>query len=228
MGRRFQGPAGIGVRLPFRDRAEAGMLLAERVRAMRPKNPLVLALPRGGVAVAAEVARALDAPLDILATRKVGCPGRPELGVGAVAEGGEPVYDPDLLGLIGLDPDDLANTVARERREIIRQVDLYRDGRPSPDPAGHDVVLVDDGLATGVTARAALRALRDMRPGPRRLILAVPVAAPDSLGALGGEADEIVALATPVDFHAVALWYERFDQVEDAEVLALLRGSRPT
>ncbi|GAA3128969.1 phosphoribosyltransferase family protein [Planomonospora alba] len=212
------------MRLPFDDRAEAGTLLAARLSGLGLRAPVVLALPRGGVAVAVPVARRLEGVLDVLVSRKIGCPGYPELGVGAVAEGGEPVFDPGMLRRTRSAEEDFARVVARERAEVARRVAVYRGGRRPPATAGRDVVVVDDGLATGVTARAALRAVRTGEPG--RLVLAVPVGAPETADALRSEADEVVVLATPARFHAVGQWYRRFDQLDDGDVLRLLgRGS---
>lgn len=212
--------SGHGVRLPFTDRAEAGRILAERVAGLRLSDPLVLALPRGGVPIAHEVARRLGVPADVLVTRKIGCPGQPELGVGAIAEGGEPVFDSELLRRLGLTERDLDATVRHERAELKRRVGAYRGERPLPPVEGRDVIVADDGLATGGTARAALAAVRAR--GAARLVLAVPVGAIPTVEALSADADDIVVLATPVSFHAVGQWYRHFDQLTDADVLALL------
>lgn len=216
------------MRLPFADRAEAGRLLADRLAAYDLREPMVLALPRGGVPVGLEVARRLsepDAPatFDVLVTRKIGYPFQPELGVGAIAEGGEPVLDTALLARLNLVADDLAATIERERAEIDRRVAVYRDGRPLPSPAGRSAIVVDDGLATGGTARAALRALRSK--GPERLILAVPVGAAETVAAMRAEADDVEVLAEPHRFRAVGQWYAQFDQLTDDDVLRCL-GSR--
>ncbi|MEW9549357.1 phosphoribosyltransferase [Nonomuraea sp. NPDC050783] len=202
----------------FADRDEAGRRLAERLPDAR--DPLVLALPRGGVAVAAPVARRLGAALDVLVTRKIGHPAQPELGVGAIAEGGEPVFDLGLLRRLGMTPESVAEVVELERRELARRVRAYRGDRPLPPLAGREVVVVDDGLATGGTARAALRAVAAARPA--RVTLAVPVGARDTVESMRREADEVVALLTPVDFRAVGQWYEHFEQLTDADVLKLL------
>lgn len=210
--------------LRFEDRRDAGRLLGERVRARaaerRWPDPVVLALPRGGVPVGAEVARALDAPLDVLVVRKIGMPGRPEVGIGAIAGEAPPLFDERALAMLGITPDELGADVARERTELHRREALYRRGGPGPDLRGRTALLVDDGLATGVTARAAIRLLRGEAPG--RLVLAVPVGDRRAVAGLRPEVDDLVCLSEPADFHAVGLWYEDFDQVPDEEVLRVL------
>lgn len=209
-----------GIRLPFTDRAEAGRLLAERVAGLGLDNPLVLALPRGGVPIAYEIGRRLDVPFDVLVTRKIGCPGQPELGVGAIAEGGEPVYDAGLLPRLGISEQDLRETVRRERAELDRRVAVYRSGRELPPIKGRDVVVADDGLATGGTARAAVAAVRSRKAA--RIVLAVPVGAAQTVEALSAVADDVVVLAAPEAFRAVGQWYQHFDQLSDVDVLRLL------
>jgi predicted phosphoribosyltransferase len=214
------GSSGHGVRLPFTDRAEAGRVLAGRVASLGLTDPVVLALPRGGVPVAHEVAERLGVPFDVLVTRKIGCPGQPELGVGAIAEGGEPVFDADLLHRLGLTERDLDITTARERAELARRVTAYRGDRALPPIKGRDAVVVDDGLATGGTARAALGTVRG--EGASRVVLAVPIGAAQTVLELSAEADDVVVLAAPSAFRAVGQWYTHFEQLTDADVLALL------
>lgn len=210
----------------FRDRHDAGRQLADVLAERQLRSPAVLALPRGGVPVAYEVARRLDAPLDVFVARKIGAPGRPELAVGALAEGGEPIFDDRTLGFLGLDPADLAPTVEEERGELQRRVEAYRGGRELPDLSAHDIVLVDDGLATGSTARAALEALR--RGSPRRLVLAIPVCAADSAARLRQVADDVVCVEAPKRFGSVGQWYADFTQTTDDTVMQLLERAMST
>lgn len=210
----------------FHDRRDAGKALAARLGQQSFVSPVVLALPRGGVPVAFEVARALGAPLEVFVARKVGAPGHEEFGIGAIAEGSDELIVTDSARALGLTARQLAALAARERTELGRRVGHYRGGAPLPDLAGRDVILVDDGLATGVTAEAALRALR--RHDPRRLVLAVPVCAPDTAHRLAEMAEEVVCLAAPSEFYAVGLWYEDFSPTTDAEVLDLLQRAHAT
>lgn len=217
------------VGLRFRDRFEAGRRLGEALAALVTlfeAGPVVLGLARGGLEVAAEVARVLPgSELDVLVVRKLGHPSQPELGLGAIAEGGEPVFDPAGLSRVGLSTADLAEVVAAERAETARRVQAYRRGRAAATVTGRIVVIVDDGIATGVTARAALRSVRARAAS--RLVLAAPVAASSAVAQLRGDADEIVVLATPRRFASVSQWYERFDQTTDADVVRLLADRTP-
>ena len=212
--------------LPFRDRRAAGTMLGERLAhdvalGDWAERTMVLALPRGGVAVAKQVATVLDVPMNVIVTRKIGYPRQPELGVGAIAEGLETaVYDAGLLARLSLSPADLAPVVAAEQAELTRRVQVYRGGRPLPRVAGWYVIVVDDGLATGVTARAALRSLRAAQAA--YVVLAAPVAAPAAAGDMRAEADQVIILATPRRFRSVGQWYTSFGQLTDADVLALL------
>ncbi|OXY91430.1 phosphoribosyltransferase [Streptomyces diastatochromogenes] len=208
----------------YRDRAEAGRRLAGLLSDLRDKgelpDPVVLALPRGGIAVAAPVARALDAPLDVLVVRKIGAPHHEEFAVGALAADDPPLFDSDTLDRLGLTEERLRPTVERERAELARREHRYRGDRPPPELKGRTVIVVDDGLATGATARAALRHV--WRRAPARVVLAVPVGAPDSLDLLADEADVIVCPHRPAGFSAVGQWYADFGQLTDADVLDVL------
>jgi putative phosphoribosyl transferase len=207
---------------PFADRVEAGKLLgAEVVRriAKRP-NALVLALPRGGVPVGYQVARALDAPLDVFVVRKLGVPGQEELAMGAIASGGVRVMNDDVLRYVPVSQAMIDRVAEAEGRELARREKAYRGNRPPLDVAGKTVVIVDDGLATGSTMRAAVRALRDMRP--REIVVAVPVAAPSTCADFRAIVDEVICLRTPEPFQAVGQWYDDFSQTTDEEVHRLL------
>lgn len=208
---------------PFRDRAEAGYRLAERLYYYRDEDPLVLALPRGGVPVGYEISRALGAPLDVFIARKLGAPEQPELGIGAVAQGGTRVLNERIVERLGIPGEYLDLVTRREKTEVERRLILLRGDRPEPRVRDRTVILVDDGLATGVTARAAIVALRER--GPRRLILAVPVCAAQTAEVIRPEVDELVSLQTPSDLYAIGLWYEDFEQVSDEEVIELLEAS---
>jgi predicted phosphoribosyltransferase len=209
---------------PFRDRREAGRVLAGMLGkyANRP-DVVVLALPRGGVPVAYEVARQLGAPLDIFLVRKLGVPGYEELAMGAIASGGVRVLNDQLMEMLRI-PDDIIDEVAAwEQRELMRRERLYRGDRPPPDVRGRTVILVDDGLATGSTMQAAIKALRQQQPA--RIVVAVPTSSPDVCEQLRSQADEVVCAITPEPFHAVGLWYEDFAQTTDEEVRDLLAGA---
>lgn len=204
----------------FADRTDAGRQLGERLLPFAYENPLVIGLPRGGIPVAREVALALHAPLDFLAVRKLGAPHNPEYGIGAVAESGVRLIDAEAIAILGLGNDVVDAIAARETAEVERRAMLYRDDSAPLNVKGHTAIVVDDGVATGVTDAAALRALR--RRGPRRLILAVPVCPPDSARRLREDADELIALQQPSSFFGVGQFYEDFAQISDEEVVSSL------
>ncbi|MDX6610335.1 MAG: putative phosphoribosyl transferase [Solirubrobacterales bacterium] len=204
----------------FADRLDAGRQLVGKLLPLAGEHPVVVGLPRGGIPVADEIAAALEAPLEVFAVRKLGAPHNPEYGIGAIAEDGTRVLDRQALGVLGIAGGALEQIVARETAELGRRVEAYRGGHPIRPLSDRTVIVVDDGVATGVTDTAALRALR--RYGPRRLVLAVPVCAPDSAARLRGEADEIVCLVEPGELYGVGQWYADFTQVADAEVVAAL------
>ena len=206
----------------FTDRHDGGRELAERLRPLAAEDPVVLGLARGGVPVAYEVARALGAPLDVLVVRKIGAPGNPELGIGAIAEGDVRVLNQDLMRHLLVSAEELEAAVARARAEVDTRVQSYRGGRPPIELKGRTAIVIDDGLATGGTARAALRAVRARQP--RRLVLAVPVGSPESVESLREEADEVVCLLQPELMWAVGLWYEHFEPTSNAEITRLLAG----
>ncbi|MEU4420594.1 phosphoribosyltransferase family protein [Actinoplanes sp. NPDC024001] len=213
----------------FRNRTEAGRALADRlaqeVTGAGRDRSLVLALPRGGLPVAAPVAERIGGDLDIVVARKIGAPGHPEFGVGAVAEDGPPVFDRQNLRYAGITEQDVAGILAEERAELGRRIRRYRGERPAPAVRGREVVLIDDGLATGVTAHAALRWVREHEP--ERLILAAPVCAPQARDALAPEADVVVCLSAPDQFLAVGRWYEDFTQLTDEDVDEVLARFHP-
>lgn len=205
----------------FADRREAGRHLAAQLGAVRAADPVVVALPRGGVPVAAVIAGELGAPLEFLAVRKLGAPENPEYGVGAIAEDGTRVVDAEATAVLGLRNGELDAIAERERTELQRRVRAYRGDRPPPSLHGRTVVIVDDGAATGLTDVAAIQAIR--RQDPRWVILALPVCSAEALALLRSEADQVVCLRTPQPFHGVGYWYRDFSQVSDRAVLEALR-----
>lgn len=205
----------------FADRAEAGRELAAALSDYAGRDDvLVLALPRGGVPVAFEIAQELGVPLDVFVVRKLGLPVQPELAMGAIASGGIRVLNDEVVHGAGVSAETIEEVSARERQELDRREQLYRGERPPPAIAGKTVVLVDDGLATGSTMRAAIAALREQRP--RRIVVAVPLAPPQTCEELRAEADEVVCLHTPEPFLAIGIWYEHFPQTSDGEIRHLL------
>ena len=213
--------------MPFRNRADAGRKLAAALAAYKDERPVVLALPRGGVPVAAEVAAALDAPLDLVLVRKLGVPIQPELAMGAVVDGTAPIVvrNEDVIRLTGVSEEDIEAVCAEELAEIERRRGRYLGTRARVDIAGRVAIVVDDGIATGATTRAALRALR-LRSS-KKLILAVPVAPTETLAAMREEADDVVCLEDYVDFGAIGFFYADFRQVSDNEVIAALKKFPP-
>lgn len=209
----------------FEDRVDAGERLAEALKEYAGPGTVILGIPRGGVIVAEVVARTLGVPLDVVVPRKVGAPGNPELGLGAVAPGVR-VLDPWLIERLGVTEEYLEREIAAEEAETIRRLRVYRGDRPPLDLAGKTAVVIDDGVATGGTAVAALRWARGQAAA--RVVLAVPVAPPQTMERLRHEADEVVALATPEPFFAVGEWYRRFDQISDEEVIEALRRAAGT
>jgi putative phosphoribosyl transferase len=212
--------------LTFENRRDAGLQLGRELARFASEDPLILALPRGGVPVAFEVAKALDAPLDLLIVRKIGAPGHEEFGIGAVVDGANPqlVLNEDIVRQLAVSPEYIRAELHRQLDEIERRRKAYCGERPPPQIAGRTVIVVDDGIATGGTMKAALRGTR--KNAPARLILAVPVAPPATIQELSGECDEAVCLATPEPFGAVGAFYRDFRQTSDDEVIALLDQAR--
>jgi putative phosphoribosyl transferase len=206
----------------FRDRVEAGKLLARELAKYADRSDvLILALPRGGVPVAFEVAQALHAPLDVMLVRKLGLPGQEELAMGAIASGGVHVLNDEVVDELGLSPGVIDQVAAREHAELERRERVYRGDRPAPELRDQTVILIDDGLATGTTMRSAIAAVRAQRPA--YLAVAVPVAARESLAALRPLVDALICVIAPASLYAIGLWYEDFSQTTDAEVCALLQ-----
>jgi putative phosphoribosyl transferase len=215
--------------LTFANRSEAGRrlgtVIADRLeRTGHQDRPLVLALPRGGVPVGYEVARMIGADFDVIVARKIGVPGQPELAIGAVAEDGPPIFNTTMVRRIGLSERELGRMVQRERAEVARRLQRYRGDRPPPEVSDRTVIVVDDGLATGATARAALAAVRAQ--GPAYLIFAAPVCAGDSAAGLHSLADAVLCVLVPDELYAVGLWYDDFTQVSDEEVERRLPAAR--
>jgi len=211
--------------LPFADRVSAGKMLAERLGHLASSNPIVLALPRGGVPIGYEIARALRAELELLMVRKLGAPGHEEYAIGAVVDGAEPqlVLNEEAMRIVAPSREYVENELARQLAELERRRRAYIGTRRKPQLAGRTVIVVDDGIATGSTVSAALRGAK--RNDPAHLVLAAPVAPPDTIEALRPLCDEIVVLATPEPFYAVGRYYRNFNQVEDSEVIALLESA---
>ena len=209
---------------PFEDRRDAGRRLAGKLLRFKDEQTVVFALPRGGVPVGYEISRALEAPLDVIISRKLGAPGQPEFGIGAVAAGGVRVLNQDVVRRLGISDDYVEQITAQETAEVGRRLRYFRGERPEPEVVGRTVILVDDGLATGVTARAAVQALRLRKP--RRLVLAAPVCAAQTADLFRTAVDELVCLESPSDLGAIGFWYRNFEQTSDEEVVELLERAR--
>ena len=209
---------------PFEDRRDAGRKLAAKLSRFRGGGCVVFGLPRGGVPVGYEISRSLGAPLDVFVSRKLGAPGQPEFGIGAVAAGGVRILNTDVIRRLGITEEYVDRITAQEVAEVNRRLRYFRGGRPVPEVRGRTAILVDDGLATGVTARAALEALKLREPG--RLILAAPVCAAQTAELFASRVDELLCLASPSDLGAIGLWYRNFDQTTDQEVVQLLEEAR--
>lgn len=209
---------------PFRDRRDAGRRLAGKLSRFAEGRPVVFALPRGGVPVGYEISRSLRAPLDVFVSRKLGAPGQPEFGIGAVAPGGVRVLNEDVVRRLGIPEEYVERITAQETAEVERRLRYFRGGRPEPEVGGRTAILVDDGLATGVTALAAVEAIR--RLDPARLVLAVPVCAAQTAEVFGSLVDELVCLESPSDLGAIGFWYSDFEQTSDEEVVELLERAR--
>lgn len=208
----------------FKDRRDAGRQLAELLQDYRGADTVVVGLPRGGVEVAYEVALALEAPLDVIVSRKIGAPSQPELGIGAVAPGGVTLLDEKLVQELGLSHEDIQKIEQETRTDMNRRVREYRGGEDLPNLSGKTVIIVDDGLATGATARASIRAARSR--DPKTIVLAVPVCAAQTAAELAADVDDLVCVEQPERFVAVGIWYGRFDQTTDAQVIELLEEAR--
>jgi putative phosphoribosyl transferase len=209
---------------PFEDRRDAGRKLAAKLSRFRGGGCVVFGLPRGGVPVGYEISRSLGAPLDVFVSRKLGAPGQPEFGIGAVAAGGVRVLNTDVIRRLGIPDEYVERITAQEIAEVNRRLRFFRGGRPEMEVGGRTAILVDDGLATGVTAHAAVEALKLRKPG--RLILAAPVCAAQTAEPFASKVDELLCLASPSDLGAIGLWYKNFDQTTDEEVVQLLEEAR--
>lgn len=208
----------------FENRQEAGKRLATELTKLLDEQPIIIALPRGGIPIGFEIAEILHAPLEVLVARKIGAPYNPEFGIGSIAEGNVRVVDEPIIKLLGISKEELNKVINKEKEELNRRVALYRNNKPLPMLKNRTVILVDDGLATGVTARAAIASIKKRKP--KQLIFASPVCAYDTARELGHMVDRVICVTTPVDFAAVGLWYKSFEQVSDEEVVELLEKSR--
>jgi predicted phosphoribosyltransferase len=208
----------------FRDRTDAGRRLAEELQKYVQDNPIVLALPRGGVPVGYEISKALGIPMDVIVARKIGAPSNPELGIGAISEEDVMILDQPTIRLLGFTDGEIKYITGLEQQELKRRIELYRNNKPLPPLHNRTVILVDDGLATGVTAKAAIKSLLKLRP--KKLVYAVPVCAQDTAEAIRHYVDEFICLYSPYELSAIGLYYQDFDQVTDKEVTDILKTTR--
>lgn len=208
----------------YKDREHAGQELAKHLINYASDDTVILALPRGGVTIGYELAKKLHSPLDVIVSRKIGLPQNPEFGIGAIGEENTRVLDNRIIELIGLPEDVLESIIQKEQTELKRRINLYRKNKPLPNLKNKTVILVDDGLATGVTAKAAIQAIKKLNP--KKIIFASPVCAYDTAQEFRSLVDEVICLATPLDLKAIGLWYQNFDQVSDEEVLEMLKEAK--
>lgn len=208
----------------FKDRTGAGRRLGERLKKFKIEDPVVLAMPRGGVPVGFEIAKILKAPLDVVIARKIGAPYQPELGIGAIAEGNIKIWERQILDSVKAPENILNKIVSSEKRELERRKNLYREKRPIINVGNKNVILVDDGVATGITAKATIKAIKKLNP--KKIIFATPVCAKDSVKNIRRLVDEFLYLMAPLEFNSVGQWYENFEQVTDKEVKNILEESR--
>lgn len=209
--------------MQFRDRADAGKQLAKRLIIYKNTNSIILALPRGGVPVAFEIAKALHLPMSVIIARKIGAPGNPEFGIGAISENAVSVLDEKSINSLQITDEKLVQLIRHEAGELKRRIDMYRDGKSLPDVSGKNTILIDDGLATGVTAQAAIGALRKF--GPQKIIFASPICSPDNIKKIKTMADKIICLHCDPALRAIGAYYKNFDQINDEEVLYYLHAS---
>lgn len=205
----------------FQNRKEAGKRLAAKLIKYRKEKPVVLAMVRGGMPIGYEVAQVLQAPLFPIVVRKIGLSSNKEFGIGAIAEGGVEVLDNTTIEVMGISDEEIKDIVELERKELERRVEVYRGGQPLPDLTGKTVILADDGMATGITAKAAIKSVKKLNP--KKIVLVSPVCALDIIEGLKSQVDEVLCLATPYEFTAVALWYKDFQQISDEEVINMLK-----
>lgn len=205
----------------FEDRREAGKLLAKKLVPFQKEHPIVLALPRGGVPIGFEIAKSMYVPLDVLVVRKIGSPHNPEFGIGAIAEENTQILDKSSINTLGISKKELAGIIKKEKEELKRRVNLYRKNRSPPLMKDKTVIIVDDGLATGVTAKAAISSVKKGKP--KQVIFAAPVCAYDTIQELKGLVDNVVCIAKPHDFGSVGRWYREFEQISDEEVINFLK-----